>query len=451
MIPLPEYDEILPYNNNVFYCVNGDNECDYDGNETECLNHGCSYDELRSICSWRGCSSPKGTLEMFNDNNDSANGMGRGPRLRSKSFSEASLRFLCTASGYHYSEGNGGGGECINLSNGEVGLLGSEIYRDQFGLVVTNQTSSVPTSAPVYCTKFVEVVDNNGNNRFWAGRVKEGSAFKMPCYIPNVNGTGFTATSCVFLQSSIPFASMAYPAGLGENPGSWDSIIDEAHPGNQPLFYQEVASGVHLGRIYSNNSASTSPRYLFAQSYAGYVWNFDDGKGINGHDYFGDSGRYKSTTSSISPWIPPSSSCNGPRTDTNSPTDYCYIAPQINNVKVNGVAVANGRTIDFNEPVFTIDLTFNSIIDQEQKPLTEIFINWGDGSPVYDHRGSFIDRPDSNTPHRFVHNYTCQETENHDCRPNTIQIIIVDHWGKEGTYTIKIQPKLPPHGTDIIQ
>jgi len=447
------YDEILPYNNNVFYCVNGDNECDYDGNETECLNHGCSYDELHSICSWynRGCSSPKGTLEMFNDNNDSDDGMGRGPRLRSKSFSEASLRFLCTASGYHYSEGNGGGGECINLSNGEEGLLGSEIYRDQFGLVVTNQTSSVPTSAPVYCTKFVEVVDNNGNNRFWAGRVKEGSAFKMPCYIPNVNGTGFTATSCVFLQSSIPFASIAYPAGLGEDPGSWDSILDEDHPGNQPLFYQETASGVHLGRIYSNNSASTSPRYLFAQSYAGYAWNFDDGKGINGHDYFGDSGRYKSTTSSISPWIPPSSSCNGPRTDTNSPTDYCYIAPQINNVKVNGVAVANGGTIDFNEPVFTIDLTFNSIIDQEQKPLTEIFINWGDGSPVYDHRGSFIDRPDSNTPHRFVHNYTCQETENHDCRPNTIQIIIVDHWGKEGTYTIKIQPKLPPHGTDIIQ
>ena len=331
----------------------------------------------------------------------------------------------------------------------EISYLQTEIYRDQFGIVVTNQTSSVPTSAPVYCTKFVEVVDNDGNNKFWAGRVKEGSAFKMPCYIPNVNGTGFTATSCAFLQSSIPFASIAYPAGLGEDPGSWDSILDENHPGNQPLFYQETASGVHLGRIYSNNSASTSPRYLFAQSYAGYAWNFDDGKGINGHDYFGDSGRYKFTTSSISSWISPSSSCNGPH--TNSSTDYCYIAPQINNAKVNGVAVANGGTIDFNEPVFTIDLTFNSIIDQEQKPLTEIFINWGDGSPVYDHRGSFIDRPDSNTPHRFVHNYTCQETENHDCRLNTIQIIIVDHWGKEGAYTITIRPKLPPHGTDVVQ
>jgi hypothetical protein len=309
----------------------------------------------------------------------------------------------------------------------------------------------VPTSAPVYCTKFVEVVDNNGNNRFWAGRVKEGSTFQMPCYIPNVNGTGFTATSCVFLQSSIPFASIAYPAGLGEDPGSWDSILDENHPGNQPLFYQETASGVHLGRIYSNNSASTSPRYLFAQSYAGYAWNFDDGKGINGHDYFGDSGRYKSTTSSISPWIPPSSSCNGPRTDTNSPTDYCYIAPQITNVKINGTSTVSGQNIDFGVPVFTVDLTFNSIIDPEQKPLTQIYINWGDGSSVYDRTGSFIDRPDPDTPHRFVHNYTCEEDANHDCRPNTIQIIIVDHWGKEGAYTITIRPKLPPHGTDVVQ
>ena len=473
------YDESLPEDDCT---VSSTDECASYRNQYDCLHHKCGFAPdsnnapgiCAASCSWIGdyfdcipqttspsftysqctgtcytpnqCDSSKGQLELFYDEDGKYNTLGRGPRLRPQSFPAPSLEFLCKAlcpGCYDPSGGDDSRGSCLRSSGNEV-LLGSEIYRDQFSIVVTNQSSSVPApTSSVYCTKFVKVVDEFGNNIFWSDRVKEGSSFQMPCYIPNASSTGFEQVSCAFSRSSIPFASIAYPAGLGNYPDLWDGAVGNNNTGNEPLFYQDAASGVHLGRIFSEDQNNLAhPRYLFAKSYSFYEWKFDQNAGLNGvHGYTGDSGNYSSTSSSL--WEPPRTLCSGGiRPSSTSSSSYCLVKPQIKNVKINGKSADSGSIITFSEPVFTAELTFNSIIDKDQKPLSQITINWGDGSEPYNRSGSFLDHPDPASPHRYTHRYICQENAaTGGCRINNLSITIQDHWGGTSTaYSINILP-----------
>lgn len=352
-------------------------------------------------------------------------------------------RYLCKLFGGTLDEASSDP-DCYGTSGEVIKISGGEIYRDQFGVIVTNQSSTVPTRAPIFCTKFAKVVNDSGTNVFWADRVKDGSTFPMPCYIPNSAGTGFDSVNCLFSQSSMPFASAGYPAGQGTDPASWDSLVSESNPGNQPLFYQDAASGVHLGKIYSTdqNNSLASPKYLFAKSYGIYQWNFDSGKGLNGvHDYFVDSGQYNKISESPLNWEPPTTPCSGStRPASNSTASYCLINPVISNVKINDRAISNNSDISFNEAVFTATLSFNSRIDNSQKPLKRIRIDWGDGSSNYDRIGNFIDRPDIASPHLFTHRYSCQESGGGGCQINNLIITITDNWGAQATYTFRVQP-----------
>lgn len=465
------YDEALPTgdcgNQGLDYCAENNNQydclidnCNFNPaagqegicqtdchwtNEDEDLNFVCSSTssatQCLGSCGSHSCTTPHGKLEIFNDAHENDTQMGRGPRLRSESFSASTLKLLCESSGFTYDEGQN---ICFSLDDGD-GLLGKEIYRDQFSSIITNNENNVPDrNESIYCTKFAKVVNDFGTNVFWADRVKDGSTFPMPCYIPNSAGTGFDSVNCLFSQSSMPFASAGYPAGQGTDPASWDSLVSESNPGNQPLFYQDAASGVHLGKIYSvdQNNSLASPKYLFAKSYGIYQWNFDSGKGLNGvHDYFVDSGQYNIISESSLNWEPPTTPCSGStRPASNSTASYCLINPVISNVKINDRAISNNSDISFNEAVFTATLSFNSRIDNSQKPLKRIQIDWGDGSSNYDRIGNFIDRPDIASPHLFTHRYSCQESGGGGCQINNLIVTITDNWDAKATYIFRVQP-----------
>lgn len=317
-------------------------------------------------------------------------------------------------------------------------LITKEIYRDQFGFVVTTDNNEVPSSPPIYCTKFARVVDNAGNNIFWSDRVKENSTYQMPCYIPGVGNS-----NCLFDQSSIPFASIAYPAGAGNNPESWDGIIADQSPDQQPLLYEAAANGIHLGKIYSTDTNNQKhPRYLFAKSYGSYQWQFDTNKGgSGGHDYFADSGQY--IAGGVTAWDVPTSTCsgsNGTRPTGNSTASYCYINPIISNIKVNGRSVINNELIEFEEATLNLALAFNSKVDANQQPLKTINIDWGDDTS-YDYTGNFLDRPNLDAPHLFTHRYTCALDADNTCHINNIIITIKDNWSRSTEFRIKIKPR----------
>ena len=116
------------------------------------------------------------------------------------------------------------------------------------------------------------------------------------------------------------------------------------------------------------------------------------------------------------------------------------INPVISNVKINDRAISNNSDISFNEAVFTATLSFNSRIDNSQKPLKRIRIDWGDGSSNYDRIGNFIDRPDIASPHLFTHRYSCQESGGGGCQINNLIVTITDNWGAQATYIFRVQP-----------
>ncbi len=313
-----------------------------------------------------------------------------------------------------------------------------EIYRDQFSLIFSS--TNTPSKAPVYCTKFAKVVDDGGNNTYWSDRVNDSSSFIMPCYVPSPTSTGFNSADCLFNQSSVPFASIGYPANQGGIPENWDSMTATSLPGNQPLFYQDLAEGIHAGKIFST-STNAHPRYLFAKSYGGFEWQFDDGKGVNGHDYFADSGRYISTSSTSFLWEPPINFCsNNTRPDGNDSSSFCLVRPEIENVKINDMPVASSSLITFNKPVVSVNLSFNSRINASQQPLKRVQIDWGDGTTPYDRRGNFLDRIDVTAPHQFTHRYSCQATASNECRTNNAIITLTDNWGATSSFSLRIKP-----------
>ena len=118
--------------------------------------------------------------------------------------------------------------------------------------------------------------------------------------------------------------------------------------------------------------------------------------------------------------------CGSPasRDDDNSRFSFCAIFPQIKNIslKLNG-NVINGAAA----PHYTIsqrgvyELDFNTIIDKEQQPLKEIYIDWNDGTD------QTISGQDSKsaiaTPHVVYHYYN-------KTGDRKIQIKVTDNWGK---------------------
>ncbi len=105
-----------------------------------------------------------------------------------------------------------------------------------------------------------------------------------------------------------------------------------------------------------------------------------------------------------------------------SPNAWCAVYPQLENLRLEDLA---GTEVTLTNGNFTINeagiylLSFTSQIDEEQQPLRNIEINWGDGylQNVYNQDS----RPLASRPHQFYHYF--------NERNYSLKLKIVDNWG----------------------
>lgn len=293
--------------------------------------------------------------------------------------------------------------------------------------------ASAPYRTSLRCDRAVQTVTSVGQNKFWSGRVYQGSDYVTPIL-------GLT-----YKSDYTPFGAAVPPYPDG-NPFEWDSKPDDDSDrstlGRQPLFQEKPRTGLNppyqprAGTVlnclnpvgeasncdyvidtvnpenipYAYFAAATTSdgvaivSRLFAQSYG--VWEWD-----------ATSTRYMATTS-VS-WLPPDNLCTGgvrPAYDPIARTcaggdcfacpgptcDYCAVRPQISNIKVNGTNTANPEIITNG----LANLTFNTRVDSQQLPLVSYEVDWGDGETTLVSGVEMRDRPNQDNPHSLYHLYS---------------------------------------------
>ncbi len=192
----------------------------------------------------------------------------------------------------------------------------------------------------------------------------------------------------------------------------------------------------------------------FAQSFGAYIWQPD---GVNP-----SSGHYVPSNLTGDIWIPPVNKCESvvgandnkrPVNPTNFAhanwgRDYCYVAPKIINVKSNGDGAGS--------PIVTtltgsgvVGVSFNTVVDPEQIPMTSYRVIRGDGTSDMMVSGALLDRPNPSNPHLVYLSYNywkLWQQFNINPHPATlscdatlkqctvlISIGLTDNWGKQDT------------------
>lgn len=271
-------------------------------------------------------------------------------------------------------------------------------------------TGELNDDIPAYCTKIAKTVNNVGDNKYWSGRVYEGSDYKIPV----LNYSYATVSS--------PFGSIIAPTP-SSNPYEWDG--NSAKDGIQPLYVNELYNARHPYKItnntgvgsfgicqnsgevcfhingvsYDKNKADCKDgdtcnavdftqdptvkiSRIFAQSYG--IWNWDGARYIQGG---GD-------------WSLPTNLCSAdPRPAY--PNDLCGIKPKIFNLKANNQA----GSFEVNNSQF-INFTFNTAVDSQQLPLVLYAIDWGDNEFTSVSGVEMRDRPNADNPHSMYHLYS---------------------------------------------
>jgi hypothetical protein len=254
----------------------------------------------------------------------------------------------------------------------------------------------------IYASQIAQVVTPAGQNKAWSGRLYKDSTYQTP----------FLGLS--YSSPSSPFGSLPVIEPL-DNPMAWDSVEDDLRTGTglgiQP-YYELVDNGVFVYNCsvagdclfitnetypypYNYYPKTTIPgggqeevKRLFAQSYG--IWEWRDTDGDTNFRYEPAGGG----------WTLPTSICTStPRPAYNA--DYCAILPQVENIKINNNTAG---TICLRNAGF-VNLTFNSVLDAEQQPLTAYSINWRDGSENVV-SGVIQAKPNINDPHSLYHLYS---------------------------------------------
>ncbi|MBN1779131.1 MAG: hypothetical protein JW816_02845 [Candidatus Buchananbacteria bacterium] len=121
------------------------------------------------------------------------------------------------------------------------------------------------------------------------------------------------------------------------------------------------------------------------------------------------------------------------RVDPSSNTDYCAVAPKVTNIKINNsenILPLSNRT-----GLYSIQLSFNVIIDPNQLPLSAYKINWGDGIEVVS-GAALRDRSDDQSPYKFNHTYSYYDILDKNpgvCTGVSCNVVpkiqVIDNWG----------------------
>ncbi|PIR13104.1 hypothetical protein COV49_03320, partial [Candidatus Falkowbacteria bacterium CG11_big_fil_rev_8_21_14_0_20_39_10] len=313
-------------------------------------------------------------------------------------------------------------GTCIYDCNSTCGSISGWYIYDGFheneashGVKYYNpNTGEIFDDIFAYCTKVAQTVDSVGGNKYWSGRVYEGSSYTTP-----VLARGYEAIDP-------PFGSIIEPYPIN-NPYEWDGSSAD---GNQPIYVNNEGgasadspykiSNITIGTVgqcsysgrfcltvggagYDTNKADCAPgegtctsvsfpanpsesiKRLFTQSYGHWTWDTT-------------TSRYTKTCGQD--WGPPIGLCvAGTRPDY--PNDYCAISPTVNSVKVNSQTV----NVALNKNGF-VNLTFNSKVDSQQQPLVMYAVDWGDDEKMVVTGVEMRDRANEKNPHSLYHLYS---------------------------------------------
>jgi hypothetical protein len=94
-------------------------------------------------------------------------------------------------------------------------------------------------------------------------------------------------------------------------------------------------------------------------------------------------------------WEPPEIKCPGL---IRGERDYCGIPPVIYNILANGsdefLSIVKNHYVN---------LTFNTLVDDDQQPLVFYVVDWGDGAKTSFSGAEMRDRPNSENPHSLYH------------------------------------------------
>jgi hypothetical protein len=292
---------------------------------------------------------------------------------------------------------------------------------------ISASSTLVGNDRPLYCTELVQTVTQAGQNKYWSGRVYDGSSYIENCY---ANGTNLTTASCLYSADYKPFGSIVYPKP-SNNPYEWDS---KGYEGIQPLYYEAPdtsGKAPYQPRMGALHQQSELQR-LFAKSYGAWRW-------ATTSSYQAVLGRYVDTAGLD--WEVPGPTaaniCPASGRPTTQPGDYCAILPVVSNVKVDKdivdvTVIKNGF----------VNLTFNSTLDSQQKPLVMYAVDWADDEYTVNTGMEMNDRPYEDKPHSLYHLYSYWDLKSkagsgvtsidcsiaRECRV-TPRVLIKDNWG----------------------
>jgi len=290
-------------------------------------------------------------------------------------------------------------------------------------------TLDLVANPPLYCTELVQTVTQAGQNKYWSGRVYEGSSYIENCY---ANGTNSATTNCLYSADYKPFGSIVYPKP-SNNPYEWDS---KGYAGIQPLYYEAPdTSGKapyqpRMGELHQQSELQR----LFAKSYGAWRW-------ATSSSYQSVQGRYTDAGGLGLEWDVPGPNavdiCPVSGRPTTASGDYCAILPIVSNVEidkgiVNVTVIKNGF----------VNLTFNSTLDGQQKPLVMYVVDWADDEYTINTGMEMNDRPYTDKPHSLYHLYSYWDLKSkagsgitsidcsvaNECRV-TPRVLIKDNWG----------------------
>jgi hypothetical protein len=267
--------------------------------------------------------------------------------------------------------------------------------RDRENPVPLGQISA--TSRIPYASGIVKTVTELGQNKYWSGRVYEGTSYTMPC---NQGLLGAPQT-CNYHSSQPPFGSLIPPAN-SPNPYEWDSKTGKGSEGIQPLFFEVDTAIAGMGQMHTPEQLQR----IFAQSYGAWRWQKRCEGGTDTRACVSDDdcasgycvGRYRDA-SALLQWRPPNSLCGAARPAY--PNDYCAIPPVISNILVDKQAA----NITLYGSQF-VNLTFNTRVDQQQLPMVMYDIDWGDNENTTVTGVEMRDRPEAGNPHSLYHLYS---------------------------------------------
>ena len=155
-------------------------------------------------------------------------------------------------------------------------------------------------------------------------------------------------------------------------------------------------------------------------------------------------------------WDVPRKICGENESHAVNSSDYCAILPKVINIKVNN---KDSNNVILSPQDAQVHLTFNSNVDDDQLPLVELRIDWGDGETTSITGMEMRERVNMENPHSFYHIYSYWDLLKKDSGSDSIscnnslygnhceitpKIWLRDNWGWYSQGTIKDTPPITP-------